>query len=96
MNINIIKKLAYKIVLNDMMKENAPCLFKGEYDAKNGKADYMYGINTVIEFIAYNVSDTIGNKVSDKFVNNMIKSEHKAEMLTKKRDHAEYIISKND
>lgn len=44
-------KDAYKIVLKDMLK-NGYSLFRGRFDAKNGNIHYMYGINTVMEFIA--------------------------------------------
>lgn len=70
---------AYKLVLNDMFynEENSPSLFRGIYDAKHGKQIYMYGISTVIEFIAYKISYEEGDKVSDIFINNMIQSENK-------------------
>ncbi len=68
----MFKKLAYKIVLNDLSKCG---MFVGKYDARNGKEDFMYGISTVMESIAYHVSDKVGDNFSDTFIKNMIASE---------------------
>lgn len=71
---------AYRIVFNDMM--NSGCgLLVGQYDAKNGKEDFMHGIATVMEWIAYRVSEEQGDDFSDLFVKNLIESEKK--VLTK-------------
>ena len=71
---------AYRIVLNDML--NSGCgLFVGEYDARNGDEKFMHGISTVMEWIAYKVSDADGDEFNDLFIKNLIKSEQKA--LTK-------------
>ena len=52
-------KDAYRIVFNDMM--NSECgLLVGKYDAKNGNKAFMYGINTVMEWIAYRASEKQG------------------------------------
>jgi hypothetical protein len=68
---------AYRIVYNDML--NSGCgLLVGEYDAKNGSEQYMYGVSTVMEWIAYRVSEETGNDFSDLFVKNLIKSIDKA------------------
>ena len=67
---------AYRIVYNDIL--NSGCdLLVGKYDAKNGNEKFMYGISTVMEFIAYRVSEADGDAFSDLFVKNMIKSEKK-------------------
>ena len=59
-------------------------LFNGVYDARGKDSeDYMYGISSVMEYIAYSISDKCGDEFSTTFINNMIESEHKAE-LTKK------------
>ena len=64
---------AYRIVLNDML--NSGCgLLVGKHDGKNGKPDFMYGIQTVMEWIAYKVSETDGDYFSDLFVRNLIES----------------------
>ena len=44
-------KDAYKEVLKDIIS-NGPEMFVGKYDAKNGKPEFMYGIFTVMEWIA--------------------------------------------
>lgn len=67
-----LKKLAYKIVLKDLCKCS---LFVGRYDAKHSDDHFMYGINTVMETIAYSVSDKVGDEFSDNFMKNMITSE---------------------
>ena len=50
-------------------------LFFGRYDAKNGSAEFMHGIATVMEYLAYLVSDDYGTEFEDAFLKNMIKSE---------------------
>lgn len=52
-------------------------LFIGKYDAKNGNEKFMYGICTVMEFIACEISEEIYEEFSDKFLKNMIDSESK-------------------
>lgn len=66
-------KEAYSRVLNDML--NSECgLLVGKYDAKNGDPAYMYGISTVMEWIAYRISDEDGDAFSAMFIKNMIES----------------------
>lgn len=67
------KKVIEKVV--DGMTECG--LFCGRYDAKNGNEYFMYGVSTVMEYLAYLVSDEYGNEFSDTFTKNMIKSEKK-------------------
>ena len=77
--INTIQE-AYKIVLDDIL--NSDCnLMIGKYDAKNGSPQFMYGISTVMEWIAYKVSEEEGNNFSELFTKNLIKKKKKA--LTK-------------
>ena len=59
------KREAYKIVLKDLKKCD---LFCGKYDATNGNEDFMYGIETVMEVIAFNARDF---SFDDKFLRNM-------------------------
>ena len=56
-------------------------MFNGIYDAKNGKEDFMYGIETVMEYLAYRVSDEYGDSFSDTFVKNLIFSEQVKEVI---------------
>lgn len=46
------KEEAYKIVFDDLTREGGCDLFRGIYDAKNGKDSYMNGISLVMEYIA--------------------------------------------
>lgn len=67
---------AYRIVFNDMM--NSECgLLVGKYDAKNGDEKFMHGINTVMEWIAYRVSEKQGEEFSAMFFDNMIDCQKK-------------------
>lgn len=66
------KTIAFQIVLNELL--DVP-MFKGIYDAKRGNKDFMYGISTVMEHIAYTVNDNVGNDFNDIFLKNMITSE---------------------
>ena len=52
-------------------------MFRGEYDAKNGSESFMYGIATVMEYLASYVDDTFYQSVSDGFTRNMVKSQEK-------------------
>lgn len=69
-------KDAYRIVFNDMM--NSECgLLVGKYDAKNDGEKFMYGIDVVMEWIAYRVSEKQGEEFSAMFFDNMIESQEK-------------------
>lgn len=73
---NTVKE-AYRIVFNDMM--NSGCgLLVGRYDAKNGNEKYMFGVDTVMEWIAYKVSEVQGDDFSELFMKNMVESQKKA------------------
>ena len=50
-------------------------LFMGKYNAKYGKEEFMYGISTVMEFIAYEISEETYNKFSEEFTKNMLDSQ---------------------
>lgn len=68
------KKVVEKIV--NEMTENG--LFSGRYDAKNGSTEFMHGVAIVMEYLAYLVNDKYGAKISNAFLENMIKSEIKS------------------
>lgn len=70
-------KAAYHLVYDDIVSKG-PKLFKGCHDAKQGNNSFMYGICTVMEFIADKVSPEVYNKFSTDFVTNMNKSEERA------------------
>lgn len=58
----------YQIALEDLTQ--VP-MFTGKYDAKNGNKHFMFGILTVLEYIA----DKAGNEeYSELFIDNMNKS----------------------
>lgn len=66
-------KDAYRIVYNDIMNRGGG-LFQGVFDAKNGKKSFMYGISTVMEFIAYEVGEKELENFQDIFFENFQKS----------------------
>ena len=71
-------KDAYKEVLKDIVS-NGPEMFMGKYDARNGKPEFMYGISTLMEWIAYKTEDEYAIRFMDEeFIKNMIKSQKKA------------------
>lgn len=67
-----------KQVIKNLVDEMSECgMFCGRYDAKNGSDKFMNGVNTVMEYLAYQVSEEYYNKFSDMFIKNMIESEKK-------------------
>lgn len=70
-------KSAYHLVYDDIVSKG-PKLFKGYYDEKHGNNSFMYGICTVMEFIADKVSPEVYNEFSTEFVKNMNKNEERA------------------
>jgi len=68
-------KEAYKLVFEDLKKCD---MFIGKYDAKNGNTNFMYGIGTVMENIAYTISEEVGKEYSDLFSENMQASKEAA------------------
>lgn len=70
-------KCAYSIVLADLMNKSP--LLTGKYDAENGKKSFMYGIGTVMEYIADGTgNENLLNKFEDMFYDNLVLSEIKA------------------
>lgn len=67
----------YEAVFQDLLT-NGPNLFKGVYDARHGNSVFMFGIETVMEYIAIRVDDETYEKFSELFTKNMVKSEEKA------------------
>ena len=68
------KARAYQVVFRDLMQID---LFKGIYDAKNGKEYFMYGIAIVMEYIAHGVSEECLEKFNKEFTQNVIASKEK-------------------
>lgn len=71
---DLSKSEAYKVVFDDLTKCN---MFKGIYDAKHGNPDFMYGILTIMENIALNISEDCYEKFTTEFTKNMTESKHK-------------------
>ena len=68
-----IRKKAFKTVLNRLSQVS---LFRGVYDAEHGDEKFMYGIQTVMEMIAWYADDL---DYDDMFTKNMVESESKYE-----------------
>lgn len=67
-----------KEIIKNLLADMSECpLFIGKYDAKNGNEDFMYGIQTVMEFLAFSVSNNFGEEFSKKFTQNMVDSKKK-------------------
>jgi hypothetical protein len=65
-------------IIKELIEDMSKCgVFVGKYDAENGSEIYMYGVNAVMEYLAYEVSDEYGDAFSEKFTKNMIDSENK-------------------
>lgn len=68
------KKEAFETVFDELTRID---LFMGKYDAKHGDENLMYGISTVMEYIANQIDEKVCRDFEDEFVKNMIKSENK-------------------
>jgi hypothetical protein len=66
-------KKAYQIVLENL--KQTP-LFCGKYDALNGSEDFMDGIRTVMEVIAFNAGeyDKFDKEFSKNLLDSLVKS----------------------
>lgn len=84
----MLKRLAYKIVFNDLKKINMYC---GVYDAKNGSRDFMYGLWTIMEHIAYEADKRRVDEFNGLFSDNMDRSKEKA-----KRSNDDWHIFRKD
>ena len=64
-------------VIRDLIEEmSSECaLFAGRYDAKHGSEQYMYGISTVMEYLASQVSEEYRDNFEKMFLKNMLDSE---------------------
>ena len=83
-------RCAYSIVLADLMNKSP--LLTGKYDAENGKESFMYGIATVMEYIAGGTgNENLLNKFEDMFYNNLVLSEIKAKV--KEKEEPDILIA---
>lgn len=67
---------AYKMVVDDIFNDG-PDMFTGLYDAENGSHAFMFGIETMIEYMGYKVSDEYGEAKSNEFIANIIRSKER-------------------
>lgn len=68
-----------KQTIQKVVEHMSECgMFCGRYDAKNGSKKFMYGIGTVMEYLAYLVSEEFGEQIDSEFLKNMKKSEESA------------------
>ena len=49
-------------------------LFAGKFDAKNGNVNFMYGIETVMEYLTGLISEEYHDKFEKEFMTNFEKS----------------------
>lgn len=75
------EKLAFEIVLSKLKENSMLC---GNYNATNGSSQFMYGICTVMEIIAYNIDADAGDEMSKLFMDNMARSKEIAQKLKEK------------
>ena len=73
------KQEAYLLVYKDLMQNP---MFRGCYDARNGNEDYMYGISTVMESIAWRAGgDELIDEYNTHWNENITSSEAIAELF---------------
>ena len=70
------KPKAFEIVLKNLCNVG---MFTGKYDAKHGSKEFMDGIETVMEFIAYGIDEKAGEEFTEWFLENRTISEEKAD-----------------
>lgn len=75
LNLNQEEKKIIEKVINEMCECG---LFCGRYDAKNGNEHFMYGVSTVMESLAYLVSEDFGDEFTEIFLKNMLESKKSA------------------
>lgn len=69
-----VMKVAYQLVYQDMVVNAGVGMFTGKYDAKHGSKEFMYGIGTVMEFIASKVSEETYDTFNNIFTKNLVES----------------------
>lgn len=88
----INKNTAFKVVFEELSKNR---MFQGHYDHQHGTVDFMCGIMTVMEYIAYNISQEVGNDFTNQFVKNMCQDKKKNEELWEKAGSDNHITREN-
>ena len=62
-------------VLKKIVENMRECgLFVGRFDAKNGNINFMYGIETVMEYLANLISEEYCDEYQKEFINNFERS----------------------
>lgn len=62
-------------VLKKIIEEMRKCdLFAGKFDAKNGNVNFMYGIETVMEYLTGLISEEYHDEFEKEFMINFEKS----------------------
>lgn len=62
-------------VLKKIVENMRECgLFAGKFDAKNGNVDFMYGIETVMEYLTSLISEEYHDEYEKEFLNNFERS----------------------
>lgn len=62
-------------ILKKIVENMRKCgLFAGKFDAKNGNVNFMYGIETVMEYLTGLISEEYCNEYQKEFINNFERS----------------------
>jgi hypothetical protein len=92
--LSLSKKEAYEIVYKDLVSKDNASLFRGTYDAVHSSEAFMYGISTVMENIAFHVSEETHYEFNTMFTHNMVVSERRAENILYHKSF-KYRVRKN-
>ena len=74
------KQDAYRIVYNDILNRDVR-MFMGCFDAVNGTHDFIFGVATVMEFIAFESSEADYESYQKIFSDNFQKSVDRAKEI---------------
>ena len=72
------EKATLKNIFEELKKRE---LFVGKYKEKNGNRDYVCGIGTVMECLAYMIDEKYAGDFYHEFFENMLTSEEKADII---------------
>lgn len=62
-------------ILKKIIENMRKCgLFAGKFDAKNGNVNFMYGIETVMEYLTGLISEEYHDELEKEFMTNFEKS----------------------
>ena len=70
------KREAFCIVFDELVQIS---MFRGIYDAENRSKEFMHGVASVMECIAYNIDADMATAFSASFLNNMLDCIEEAE-----------------